>query len=304
MVPSAEDLRPANGKESGPRWHCVLMFTRQVASAHASRMRDSCCPPCAAELVKRATCWPKWASARCCRTSSMSEYLPMATSGPNCSSWKARISLVTGYITEGNTSVRSVSPPRSLITFAPLDLASSTSSARYPGLSGSGSGVMAFLPKGGPAGSAAIAPEKRLQNSSATDSWSMISLMAVQRWPLNAVLPARHSFTATSRSASGSTMPRFLPSSDSRLRKRCGCGCSRMSESAALEEPMNANRSTLPERMIGGMVSRPRPATKFTTPFGKHSAYTSMVSTWARPPRLGIFMTTEFPQRSAGMRVA
>mmetsp|Transcript_40331 Transcript_40331/g.113062 ORF Transcript_40331/g.113062 Transcript_40331/m.113062 type:complete len:228 (+) Transcript_40331:396-1079(+) len=227
----------------------------------------------------------------------------MATRGPNCSSWKARISLVTGYITEGNTSVRSVSPPRSLITFAPLDLASSTSSARYLGVA-SGRGVMAFFPKGGPAGRVAIASEKRWQNSSATDSWSMISLIAVQRWPLNAVLPARHSFTATSRSASGSTMPRFLPSSDSRLRRRCGCGCSRMSESAALEEPMNASRSTFPVRMMGGMVSRPRPATKFTTPLGKHSAYTSMVSTWARPPRLGIFMTTELPQRSAGMRVA
>mmetsp|Transcript_40333 Transcript_40333/g.113072 ORF Transcript_40333/g.113072 Transcript_40333/m.113072 type:complete len:229 (+) Transcript_40333:197-883(+) len=228
----------------------------------------------------------------------------MATRGPNCSSWKARISLVTGYITEGNTSVRSVSPPRSLITFAPLEVASSTSSARYLGFSGSGKGVMALWPKGGPAGRAAIASEKRLQKSSAMDSWSMINLMAVQRWPLNAVLPARHSFTATSRSASGSTMPRFLPSSDSRLRRRCGCGCSRMSESAALEEPMNASRSTFPVRMMGGMVSRPRPATKFTTPLGKHSAYTSMVSTWARPPRLGIFMTTEFPQRSAGMRVA
>jgi len=26
-VPYAESLRPVNGNESGPRWHCALMFT-------------------------------------------------------------------------------------------------------------------------------------------------------------------------------------------------------------------------------------------------------------------------------------
>ena len=29
-VPSAESLRPVNGNESGPRWHCALMFTRDT----------------------------------------------------------------------------------------------------------------------------------------------------------------------------------------------------------------------------------------------------------------------------------
>ncbi len=29
-VPSAESLRPVNGKVSGPRWHWLLMLTRQT----------------------------------------------------------------------------------------------------------------------------------------------------------------------------------------------------------------------------------------------------------------------------------
>ena len=29
-VPSAESLRPVNGKVSGPRWHCALILTRET----------------------------------------------------------------------------------------------------------------------------------------------------------------------------------------------------------------------------------------------------------------------------------
>mmetsp|Transcript_116406 Transcript_116406/g.329251 ORF Transcript_116406/g.329251 Transcript_116406/m.329251 type:complete len:221 (-) Transcript_116406:569-1231(-) len=211
---------------------------------------------------------------------------------------------VTGYNTDGKTSVRSVSPPRWLMTLAPPAFASLMSSSKYLGLSGSGSGVIAFLPKGGPAVSVDTASQNCSQKLSATLLCTTISLMAVHLWPLKDVLPARHSFTATDTSASGMTMPRFLPSRERRLRKRCGRGCWRMRESAALDEPMKAKRSTLPDCMMGGMVSRPRPATKFTTPFGKAWAYASMVSTCARPPMFGIFITTELPHSRAGINVA
>ena len=48
----------------------------------------------------------------------------------------------------------------------------------------------------------------------------MMSLMAVQRWPLYEVAPSVHWAAARSRSASGSTMPRFFASS---CAKTCGC---------------------------------------------------------------------------------
>ena len=38
--------------------------------------------------------------------------------------------------------------------------------------------------------------------------------------------------------------------------------------------------------MTGGMVVRPLPEMKLTTPLGSAAAYTSIVSTCARPPRL------------------
>lgn len=37
------------------------------------------------------------------------------------------------------------------------------------------------------------------------------------------------------------------------------------------EVPMKARTSILPDRMMGGIVSRPEPETTFTTPGGKHS---------------------------------
>src|SRR5947199_341669 len=40
-VPSAESLRPLNGNVSGPRWHWLLMFTRQtwLTSGSMSRLK-------------------------------------------------------------------------------------------------------------------------------------------------------------------------------------------------------------------------------------------------------------------------
>merc|ERR1719216_695407 len=55
IVPSAEDFRPAKGKLSGPRWHCVLMFTLQVVRAQTSRIFASSLLPSTAAPVKMAT---------------------------------------------------------------------------------------------------------------------------------------------------------------------------------------------------------------------------------------------------------
>lgn len=41
IVPMAEDLRPAKGYMSGPRWHCAFRFTRQVLSAQRSKSWES-----------------------------------------------------------------------------------------------------------------------------------------------------------------------------------------------------------------------------------------------------------------------
>src|ERR1700674_703105 len=41
-VPSAESLRPANGKTSGPRWHWQLMLTRQTWLTSGSTSAPIC----------------------------------------------------------------------------------------------------------------------------------------------------------------------------------------------------------------------------------------------------------------------
>eukprot|EP00967_Tisochrysis_lutea_P156038 scaffold313647_cov31-Tisochrysis_lutea.AAC.1 len=66
---------------------------------------------------------------------------------------------------------------------------------------------------GSPTRSCATAVTSFSTKTSATSSWTMMSLMAVHRCPLYERLPRTHWATAESRSASGSTMPRFLPSS-------------------------------------------------------------------------------------------
>ena len=66
---------------------------------------------------------------------------------------------------------------------------------------------------------------------------------------------------------------------------------------------MNAKMSTLPVFMIGGIVVRPAPLMKLTTPGGKTLAYTSIVQMCARQPTLGSFITTELPIKIAGISV-
>jgi MFS family permease len=59
----------------------------------------------------------------------------------------------------------------------------------------------------------------------------------------------------------------------------------------------------VPGVVIGGIVVRPAPLMKLTTPGGKTLAYTSIVQMCARPPTLGSFITTELPIRIAGISV-
>jgi len=60
---------------------------------------------------------------------------------------------------------------------------------------------------------------------------------------------------------------------------------------------------TLPVAMIGGMVVRPAPEMKLTTPGGKTLAYVSMVQMCERQPTLGSFITIELPSKIAGNSV-
>ena len=58
---------------------------------------------------------------------------------------------------------------------------------------------------------------------------------------------------------------------------------------------MKARISTLPVCIIGPTVTRPEPETKFKTPGGRCLAYTSIVSTWAKPPIVGSLRTATLP---------
>mmetsp|Transcript_61350 Transcript_61350/g.146266 ORF Transcript_61350/g.146266 Transcript_61350/m.146266 type:complete len:290 (-) Transcript_61350:692-1561(-) len=275
MVPIAEERRPAKGYTSGPHWHCALMFTRQVQSAHISKSsansaEGGAAPSCE---VKMAVCWPKCIFLSHSIGSWMLSYGAMGITGPNCSAVHNCISAVTGYRTVGAKSVRSqcAPPDPAFSTCAPFATASSVNCFRKS-VPVHAIGVTLFFPKGRPTDRPPMAAQNFWLNVSAILRWAMMSLMAVHRWPLKDVLPARHSFTARSMSASGITMAKFFASRDNRFFKRCGCGCALTSASAAFEEPMKAKISTSPDSMQGGIVSRPRPETKFTTPAGKHSA--------------------------------
>merc|ERR1719401_1647852 len=61
IVPMAEDRRPAKGKQSGPREHCTLTFTRLVERAQTSNNSTSSFVGLAAASseVKMADCCPK-----------------------------------------------------------------------------------------------------------------------------------------------------------------------------------------------------------------------------------------------------
>mmetsp|Transcript_45306 Transcript_45306/g.38152 ORF Transcript_45306/g.38152 Transcript_45306/m.38152 type:complete len:209 (-) Transcript_45306:570-1196(-) len=206
---------------------------------------------------------------------------------------------------DGKTAVypQSWSAPGEMI-LAPFASASARSSARYWGFEGSGRGVMSVPASHG-------SPSLRLPtfavnfctNSSATSLCTIICLMAVHRWPLYDSAPRAHSATALSMSASLHTIATFFASSERQFLRRWGQGCAFTSASAAFEVPMKAKISTLPVAMMGGMVSRPAPEMKLTTPLGKHSAKASMVSMCASAPTLGIFITAVLPMMMAGMRV-
>mmetsp|Transcript_11595 Transcript_11595/g.30187 ORF Transcript_11595/g.30187 Transcript_11595/m.30187 type:complete len:236 (-) Transcript_11595:597-1304(-) len=227
--------------------------------------------------------------------------------GPNCSSWKRRILGVTASTMAGVISAPASSPPprSAFASRAPLPSASPMSSSRYFGLPGSGSGVIATLgSQGRPALSAPTLSTSLATNASAIESCTMISLIAVHRWPLYDVAPSVTCWTATSRSASGSTMPMFLPASCANTLRRWGSGCSFTTASIALVPPMKPSTSTRPERMIGGIVLRPEPLTKFTTPGGRALANASAVRMCTRPPVAGSLMTAVLPMISAGMSIA
>ena len=57
-------------------------------------------------------------------------------------------------------------------------------------------------------------------------------------------------------------------------------------------------------RITGGTVARPAPEMKLIAPRGSAFAHTSIVSTCASPPTVGIFISTTLPISSAGMSAA
>ena len=82
--------------------------------------------------------------------------------------------------------------------------------SRTFGLFGSASGVIETpSSQGSPALSLAILSRILATSSSAIDSCTITSLIAVHRCPLYDVAPSTHCAAATSTSASGRTMPRF-----------------------------------------------------------------------------------------------
>mmetsp|Transcript_4382 Transcript_4382/g.13516 ORF Transcript_4382/g.13516 Transcript_4382/m.13516 type:complete len:226 (-) Transcript_4382:675-1352(-) len=218
-----------------------------------------------------------------------------------------RIDLVTPSRMAGMKRAPCRVPPPSLAltSVAPLPTASAMRPSRKAGLLGSGNGVIATLSShGNPALSAPTLAAYLATNASATDSCTIISLIAVQRWPLYVVEPSMHCSAATSRSASGSTMPMFLPASCAKTLRRCGSGCCLISLSIAPVPPMKPIRSTRPVSMIGGIVFRPAPVTKLITPGGSAAAKASAVRRWTRPPVAGSLSTAVLPISSAGISMA
>src|SRR6266850_256548 len=91
------------------------------------------------------------------------------------------------------------SPPPSLMTRAPLALASSIASVMYAVRCRPGNGVIVTpFSHGMPILSLASSSMKRCRNNSAIDSCTISILSAVQRCPLNESVPSRHSLTVNS----------------------------------------------------------------------------------------------------------
>mmetsp|Transcript_5172 Transcript_5172/g.15770 ORF Transcript_5172/g.15770 Transcript_5172/m.15770 type:complete len:224 (-) Transcript_5172:584-1255(-) len=205
-----------------------------------------------------------------------------------------------------NSAPASEPPPCSaLASRAPRESASAIIDSRMDGFDGSGNGVI-LTPSshGSPTRSCATAVTSFSTKTSATSSWTMMSLMAVHRCPLYERLPRTHWATAESRSASGSTMPRFLPSSWAKTLRRCGAGWAAMRASAPLVPPMKPSTSMRPVCMIGPIVWRPEPDMKLITPGGSVAAKALAVRMCTRPPIAGSLRTAVLPIRSAGMSMA
>ena len=84
-------------------------------------------------------------------------------------------------------------------------------------------------------------------------------MIAVQRWPLKDSVPAMHSLTVSSMSASGRMIAAFLASSPSTARRRLVLGWAFFNWSATLLVPIRASTLTLPEPMMCGTTTLPWP---------------------------------------------
>ena len=120
---------------------------------------------------------------------------------------------------------------------------------------------------------------------------------------MNDSAPARHSRTARSMSASGSTMAAFFASSPSTARRRCERGCCFFRWSATRLEPIRASTSTCPDASMRGTTSSPGAYTVLTTPGGKASRNTSSKGSNNSAPYCGGLSTTQLPISSAGTSV-
>src|SRR5207248_1212452 len=88
-----------------------------------------------------------------------------------------------------------------------------------------------------------------------------LDVLERQRWPLKDRVPSRHSFTASSTSASGRMIAAFLASSPSTARSRWAFGCCFFRWSATLLDPIKVSTLIFPEFNMYGTTSEPRPYT-------------------------------------------
>ena len=77
-----------------------------------------------------------------------------------------------------------------------------------------------------------------------------------------------------------------------------------MIASAALLPPIKAKTSMSPVLIIGAIVARPLPLTKFNVPGGRCFWNASIVRICANPLNVGTLRITIFPLRRAGSNVA
>mmetsp|Transcript_7856 Transcript_7856/g.19500 ORF Transcript_7856/g.19500 Transcript_7856/m.19500 type:complete len:208 (+) Transcript_7856:774-1397(+) len=202
---------------------------------------------------------------------------------------------VTGYRTAGIISVDwgppMISPPLLLTISAPFETASSMRrrirSVRF--LFGSGvkweyvvlqfsSPLSPHNCHGRPVCMLSMRSAIILLNSAPCPFGMKKSFREVQRCPLklnapktdwSTALDSSSAFSDPSRNRSGKKIPMFFASSCKNTFNRWGWGCCRRSVSAAPDPPMKARASTFPVSINTGIVSRPRPATKFIAPGGR-----------------------------------